>query len=353
MAKILFDCERLKYPNTGLYTFCKELGDALLKYAPENLEITPYLPLGSQGIFGETTPYLIQKSWHKLFVPESNQFTVWHASNQVSRYYPSSANTKILLTIHDLNFLIEKKDSPLKIKKILRQIQKRIDRASIIVCISNFVAKQVEDNFNLDKKATHVIYNGCTISDYPDFKSPAYLPQKPFLFTIGTVLPKKNFHVLPALLQQNDYELIIAGNLSSSEYVTTINKQAEKLGVSNRVKILGAVSAEERSWYYRHSLAFVFPSIAEGFGLPVIEAMHYGKPTFLSNHTSLPEIGGDAAYYFENFEPAHMQAILKKGLEDFMTTGMKQKTEERAGQFTWEATAHAYLNLYKTLIDTP
>lgn len=349
MAKILFDCERLKYPNTGLYTFCVDLGRALLKNVSPDQEITAYVPSSSNGIFGEHIPYKIQKSWHKLFVPDSSRFDIWHSTNQISRYLPSSTRTQVILTIHDLNFMIEKKNRPGKIKTHLQQIQKRIDRAGIIVCISNFVAEQVKAQFRLNDKPLHVIYNGCTFEDYPDFNEPAYRPQKPFLYTIGTVLPKKNFHVLPALLQHNDYELIVAGNLSAPDYIDRINEEAKKYNVADRVKIIGAVSNEDRSWYYRQCTAFLFPSIAEGFGLPVIEAMHYGKPVFLSNHTSLPEIGSDAAYYFQDFEPGHMQDVLVTGLANFKSSDMAQKARNRAAQFTWEKTAKAYLQLYTDL----
>lgn len=349
MSKILFDCERLKYPNTGLYTFCVDLGKALLQHAAPEQEITAYVPLSGNGIFGADTPYLIQKSWHKIFVPEVSKFNIWHSTNQISRYLPASRHTKIVLTIHDLNFLIEKKNRPAKIKKHLKQIQYRINRASVIVCISNFVANEVRSFFQLNDKPLFVIYNGCTIVDHPLFDSPDYLPSKPFLFSIGTVLPKKNFHVLPPLLLDNDYELIIAGNLSSQDYLDKILEEAEKYNVSNRVKIIGPISNEERSWYYKNCAAFVFPSIAEGFGLPVIEAMHYGKAVFLSNHTSLPEVGGDAAYYFESFDPQHMRQVLRDGLKNFPDSDMGEKASARAAQFSWTETAKAYLQLYKNL----
>lgn len=350
MSKILFDCERLKYPNTGLYTFCQELGRALMKNAFSEQEITAYVPKSGYGIFGQDTHYTIQRSWHNFFIPGASKFDVWHSSNQVSRYLPSfNSHTKIILTIHDLNFLIEKKHRPARIQKHLEQIQQRINRASIIVCISNFVAGQVKSHLNVENKRLMVIYNGCTTEEYPEFRTPDYVPATPFLYTIGTVLPKKNFHVLPSLLQYNNYELIIAGNLSSEDYINKIKEEAEKYQVSGRVKIIGAITNEERSWYYKNCEAFVFPSIAEGFGLPVIEAMHYGKAVFLSNHTSLPEIGADAAYYFENFAPEHMQKVLLNGLKDYALGKMGLKAKQRADFFNWDETAKAYLQLYKTL----
>jgi glycosyltransferase involved in cell wall biosynthesis len=347
--RIIFDCERLKYPNTGLFTFCESLGNALINNADPEDQITAYLPESALNIFGKSANYIVQKSWHKLFVPGTSRFNVWHSSNQVSRYYPFGNNTKIILTIHDLNFLIEKKGRPAKIRKLLHNIQKRINRASVVVCISHFIANQIKQHFDLGKKELLVIYNGCTIDDYPDFNNPAYRPSNPFLFSLGTILPKKNFHVLPPLLKENNYELIIAGNQSSPEYMEQILAEAKKQNVLDRVKLIGIISDEERCWYYKNCEAFVFPSIAEGFGLPVVEAMYYGKPIFLSTHTSLPEIGSDAAYYFENFNPGSMQHTLRNGLEDFSNSNMGQKAKIRASQFSWDDTAKSYLKIYKSL----
>jgi len=347
--RIIFDCERLKYPNTGLYTFCESLGSALIKNS-RNHQITAYLPKNAVKIFGKSAHYIVQRSWHKLFVPGTSGYDIWHSSNQVSRYYPAGKKVKIVLTIHDLNFLIEKKDNQAKIDKHLKTIQNHINKASVIVCISNFVADQVKQYLDPGEKKIHVIYNGCTISDHPEFNAPGYSPSNPFLFTIGTVLPKKNFHVLPRLLKENNYELIIAGNLSSPQYIEQILSEARKYDVEERVKIIGTISDQERSWYYSNCKAFVFPSVAEGFGLPVIEAMHYGKPVFLSTHTSLPEIGGDAAYYFENFDPLQMQDVLKKGMEDFPDSDMEQKAKIRASKFNWNNTAKSYLDIYDSLL---
>ena len=93
---------------------------------------------------------------------------------------------------------------------------------------------------------------------------------------------KKNFHVLPRILKGNDYRLVIAGNISSNSYCAEILEQAREWGVESRVTITGPVSEPVKQWYLQNCDAFVFPSIAEGFGLPVIEAMRYGKPIFTS-----------------------------------------------------------------------
>lgn len=164
------------------------------------------------------------------------------------------------------------------------------------------------------------------------------------------MLAKKNFHVLPCLLVGNDYELIISGNLSP--YANSIMEEAKRWNVETRVHITGPAKEEEKHWYLSHCSAFAFPSIAEGFGLPVVEAMYYGKPLFLSSKTSLPEIGGSLATYFnDEFDPAGMQEESSNGMYRYEATNLESKLKERAVQFSWETAAEKYWRIYKSLLE--
>src|SRR5690606_19790537 len=116
-----------------------------------------------------------------------------------------------------------------------------------------------------------------------------------------------------------------------------------------RVKLLGAISEADKYWYLRHCRAFVFPSIAEGFGIPPIEAMHFGKPVFLSDKTSLPEVGGCLAYYFRHFEPAYMQQVFEEGMAHYEQQQPAASIITHARQFSWERMAADYLEIYRSL----
>jgi glycosyltransferase involved in cell wall biosynthesis len=170
----------------------------------------------------------------------------------------------------------------------------------------------------------------------------------PFLFSIGMILPKKNFHVLPRLLEHNDYELLIAGK-TQGDYFKRIEEEAAKYGVSSRVKLLGSITDEEKYWYYKNCTAFMFPSVAEGFGAPVVEAMHFGKPVFLSDKTSLPEIGGDAAYYFKQFDNEHMRQVFEQGLTHYAANNPAGMIQQHAQKFSWDTNAREYMKLYRSL----
>jgi glycosyltransferase involved in cell wall biosynthesis len=215
--------------------------------------------------------------------------------------------------------------------------------------ISNFTMEDVKQHLDLKDKPASVVLNGVDLEAYPDFDSPVYWPSGPFLFAIGSINEKKNFHVLPSLLVNNDYELIIAGPVFDENYKQKIITTAKAHGVANRVKILGSISNADKYWYLNNCLGFLFPSLAEGFGIPVVEAMSLGKPTFISDKTSLPEVGGAYAYYFHNFEPASMQEVFIDGLHHYETNNMAHAIKAHAGTLSCDRAAQGYLNIYRSL----
>ncbi|MDR0660343.1 MAG: glycosyltransferase family 4 protein [Prevotellaceae bacterium] len=347
--KVAFDGERMKNRFTGLYEYCRLLGQSLIDVKNSYDNLLYYVPADYVGFFGNNVDYSAYKPTHKLFFQKFKAVNVWHMTHQLTSYAPNSKQIKKVLTIHDLNFLYEKKSED-KIKKYLKLCQKNIDRCDHIVAISEYAKQDILKYLKVNNKPITVIYNGCKIKEFPEYVTPKYQPQQPFLFSIGVVLPKKNFHVLPSLLVDNSYELLVAGN-AKSDYHLKILDEAEKFGVKNRVKILGAITDEDRYWYFKNCTAFLFPSLAEGFGIPVIEAMHFGKPVFLSTKTSLPEIGGNHAFYFNSFDLDQMRDTFEKGMQQYLETNPMRQVIEYANRFDWEVSAKKYWEVYQSLVE--
>jgi glycosyltransferase involved in cell wall biosynthesis len=345
---ILFDCERMKYPNTGLYEFCLQLGNALREEIAEE-KLSFYLPEKQKTVFGENESVLIQKSLHKFFLPCLKGINIWHSTFQGTMYYPFAKNLKVVLTVHDLNFLYEENVIEIEKEKHLKRLQTKIDRADYIVAISQFVMNDLKKHLYVENKQMSVIYNGCSINTLTTVLPNEVKVKNRFLFTIGTIATKKNFHVLPPLLLNNSFSLVIAGVVVDELYKKRIIAEAEKFGVADRLIFTGAISENDKNWYLKNCLAFVFPSIAEGFGLPVIEAMYFGKLVILSRATSLPEIGSDCAYYFEDFEPQNMQQVFARSLVHYENLPSQQRIKERAVSFSWTNAAKDYLKIYKGL----
>ncbi len=348
---IILDFERMKYPNTGLYHFCKGLGEALIKESdPSRETLSFYLPKQLNGIFGSSVQYIDQSSLHKLVMPPLKKFSCWHATNQTSVYFPKNQRIPIVLTVHDLNFLYDSNKSVKRKNAYQKNLQSKIDRATAVVTISTFTAKELEQFVDMGNKKITVIYNGCGIDESVQVLPPQTIPSIPFLFTIGTIAPKKNFHELLKLLIGTNYQLIIAGITQDEQYKQFIITEANRLGVAHQLVFTGAILESEKYWYYQHCIAFLFPSLAEGFGLPVIEAMHYGKTVLLSSVGPLPEIGGSVAHYFTEYTAQAMQSTLNKALEHDELMNRRHTIQLHAKQFSWQKAANAYLQLYRTII---
>lgn len=341
LVKIIVDVDRLKYPNTGMYYFCYHLYQNLVKQSKFNF----YFYKHTKTLLQNTTQVINIQFWDIFFLKPKRIYKIWHTTSQLSSRIPLKP-IKVIFTIHDLNFLYSNKPEWKK-KRELNKIQKKINRADYLTFISQFTYLDVKKNLNIEGKKFKIIYNGISLSPIVPLNLPKYVPKSKFLFTIGVISAKKNFHTCIALLKNTNYILIISGMIVDEEYKNMIIDEANKINVADRVVLTGAISEEEKYWYLNNCEAFIFPSLSEGFGIPPIEAMRLGKPTFLSNLTSLPEIGGEHAYYFENFEEAHMQNVFANGMQDYSANNRKDSIIQWSMQFTWEKATEEYLEVYK------
>jgi glycosyltransferase involved in cell wall biosynthesis len=353
---IILDCDLMKYPNSGLYHYCLNLGNEMSDLLTDDpgYRISFYTPSSARNDFNRPASAIVErKGWWNYFKPFMRGCTIWHAPFQSGRVVPDKRNfpgLKVLLTIHDLNPLHEGKPEEEQ-KKSLAHTQSLIDKADALVCISDFTKSDVLTHCKTGNKPVHVIHNGTHQVHAPVLRDNSYRPSRPFLFGMGYVNRKKNYHVLLPLLENESIELVIAGKLDESDYVNNMLETAEAMGVSDRLRFTGPVSEGEKAWYYQHCLAFVHPSLAEGFGAPVVEVMQFGKPLFLSALTSLPEIGGEAAFYFSSFEKEHMHHVFRKGMEKYNSNGLADYIRNRGAAFDWKQKAKEYLAVYRSLSD--
>lgn len=349
MKNYLVDLHRLRHnPFNGLYTFSCRLAENLLEQPLHDERLFYYLPKSKFGFFGDKPQYVAHKRSHKHYQTGTKKFDVWHLTTGISQYRPFNRHTKVVYTIHDVNFLVEDPDNKKRNKRSLKLMQRNSNQADHIVGISKYALDFASQHLDFGNTPTSIIHNGYTVGEFPGFDSPIYRPSVPFLFSVSLVQPRKNFHVLPALLVGNDYELVIAG-LNHFDYAKKVMEEAKRWKVEDRVKLIGPVDEQNKYWYYTHCEAFMFPSVAEGFGAPPLEAMHFGKPVFLSTYMSLPEIGGDVAYYFEDFDPDHMRSCFEKGMHDYRYYNRKESIKQHAALFNWDDTAKKYLDIYRQL----
>lgn len=349
--KVLIDLTVLKHINCGLgqiaYNYARYWGE----HAKEmEFEITFLLPKQYVGSFGNDVRYLTP-SWlydlSRIFFPT---FDVWHSIHQMSRFRPALLqSTKNLLTIHDINFIYEKEGPSLK--RHTDKFIRRLKRADRVVFISNFSKNDVLSHFPISKPY-EIVYNGVEFGDPKSERKPQlpFADDRKFIFSIGQIRQKKNFHVLlDAMKLLPEYELIVAGE-KGSDYAWMIDKRIADEGINN-VHFIGTIHNSEKIWLYNHCEAFVFPSLFEGFGLPVIEAMSYGKPVISSDKTSLKEICAGHAFILENFEPDHISARIKEGIETYAKNpALAKDNTDYAHSFTYQHHMSEYLRIYREMM---
>ena len=351
MLKIFLETHNIKNRAGGLGTFNYQLLKAIEIQKLDKDEITINLPNSTElkNTFSKSFKILLYTSLQRHFLFRiKKKFDIWHSLNQNTKVEPFFKPKKYILTVHDVNFVEEISfDKNHKINKLFAE---KLKRADVITYISEFAKKQTHDYFDVPKVPEHIIYNGNPVEncEIPKDYQPDYISDLPYFYTIGDFIERKNFHSLVEMMRLlPNYNLIISGN-NNKEYGENIKNLIAKFGIKN-VILTGKVSEESKLFYMKNCTAFLFPSIREGFGLPPIEAMYFGKPVFLSDQTSLPEIGGNAAYYWTNFEPEYMKKVLLEGLQSFENEGINavERVKKRAAFFSWEKAAAAYLKLYE------
>ena len=286
----------------------------------------------------------------KIFRTRKN-YDLWHSVNQNTKVEPHKCK-KYLLTIHDVNFT-EEVSSDINHKRNKLFLEK-LNQATAITYISEFSKKQTHQYFNVPNVPEYVIHNGNPITTLLDTSS--YIPNvpidKPFFYTIGDFIERKNFGSIINMMKLiKDFNLIISGN-NDKKYGEEIKKLISDNLLTNQVFLTGKVTDDGKQFFMKNCSAFLFPSIREGFGLPPIEAMSFGKPVFLSDKTSLPEIGGKEANYWNNFDPEYMKNILFDGLNYYENNKSEAELllKKRAATFDWKIAAAEYLKIYKNIL---
>lgn len=353
---VLFDAERLRNPNSGLGQLCRGLGAALVRHKPAEAALTFLVREADVGAFGGDVDY-DRVAWARRWISRGD-YDVWHATHQDSVWQPPR-RARLLLSIMDLNFLERADYSAAKKARRLAAVQRRVDRASAVTTISEYSASVIRARLRLGDRPLHVIYPAETTSASsaaaPDAAAVEALSHgAPFLLFVGGIHQRKNVHaLLPMLARLPGQRLVLAGPADGS-YADAIRRDIDSLRLASRVTLLGAVDEATKAWLYEHCAGLVFPSLSEGFGLPVVEAMARGAPVFLSRLTSLPEVGGADAFYFENFDAEHMASIVRRGLEIAASEpGRAARMRARAAGFSWDSAAVAYWRLYADLAALP
>lgn len=348
---ILIDLDRLKDPYNGLGQVALNMGEAFSKINDDSIHFTYLVPARFVNYFGNKVSYEVVTSRRRYLPFTCKSYDLWYTIHQDSWYFPSSRKTPYVITINDLNFLGEK--TGFKRIQRLKRLQRKVNRATVVTTISRYTESEVRKHLQISDQRLEVIYCGVTVHRFEHAKRPAYVPEGEILFTVGVIQPKKNFGVLIDFMKHmpEHYVLIIAGN-KSGNHSSELESRIREAGLEKRIILPGLISDEDKYWLYMHCEAVVFPSKFEGMGFPPVEAMRCGKPVFASTFSSIPEVSGDKAYYWDSFDPGYMASFYLENIRKHRETpGSAEALVQHSLRYTWEHAAREYISLFRQLLD--
>lgn len=338
--KIVIEALAAGYIPCGLREYAFQICTRLVRRKPSWMRLAFIVPPGMSGCFGNDAEYieadeLKAQLMRRLPLVKADLF---HALHQICKVKNLPGVSRKLMTVHDINFAHTK--SGRSYRHAEGRFLSRMSHATHLAFITRFVREDVGSHFPFTQPS-RIIYNGVTAPDVAAEVRPAGVPDGPYLLHLSSLDEYKNARLLVEMM---DYlpgrTLVLAGNCKDT-------RLPEMVAQRKNVVLVGRVSEPEKTWLYNHCDAFLFPSKAEGFGLPPLEVMHLGKPVFLSTLTSLPEVGGHVAHYWSTLEPEAMVAHLERKMAEPVNAAALKL---HAGQFSWDHAADEYLNYYAEIL---
>jgi len=271
--------------------------------------------------------------------------SLFHGLNQ---RLPRIPMRRAVATFHDL-FVMTGDYSTVEFRaRFTAQARDAAARADAMIAVSAFTREQVIALLDADPARVHVVHHGIRLlADAP--AKPA--PREKIVLNVGAIQKRKNiarlvdaFEGLPA-----DWHLVLAG--SSGYGAAEILARIERSPAQARIQVTGYVSPAELGALYRRASIFAFPSLDEGFGMPVLEAMAAGLPVITSNRSALPEVAGDAALLVDPEDTDAIRQALKQVSDDGDLRGeLARLGTGRARDFTWEKAVRETWDVYQTLL---
>ena len=367
------DLSCISSPITGIGRYAVEIIPEILKLSPNvrwvfysNSTFPEYLNLSGSLVKMRAFNLSVKGFkflWFQFLLPfylkSDNVDLFWSPSHRFPLFL--SSKIKSVVSIHDLTYKFAPRTMQL-FSRLLDNffIPLSVKRASSIIAVSSSTAQDLLLQFPDSQDKIFTIYHGVKNRSENDLTpSPAIknFYNSKFILFVGTLEPRKNlprllqaFARLPSDLVSNLKLLLVGcsgwGNISIHEIIKTHN-------LEDKVEILGYVSNNDLECLYSRAKFLVFPSLYEGFGLPIVEAMKYFTPSLTSNCSSMPEVAGNTALFID---PLSIESI-QKGLERLLTDEslldkLRFNCMQRHKDFQWSKAALLALNVFNGVLES-
>ena len=276
-------------------------------------------------------------AWLKL----ANCDVTFGANYFLPRLHSATARRRVI-TVHDLTY---KRHPELLQKETLHNLDAHMAReiaaSDAVICVSESTRRDLLRYYQIDPSRAVAIHTGLAVPN--EYAPVDGLPKRYILF-VSTIEPRKNLGVLLDAFERLDYDgsLVVVGRVGwkSEDIVPRLR--------SRRIVHLDYLDAPRLAAVYRDAEVFVMPSIYEGFGFPLLEAMQHGVPSIAARSSSLPEVGGDAALYFEPHDARELESQLRRVLSDVtLRAALAERGRARAAEFSWTRAAQQTLDVLR------
>ncbi len=335
-----------RYPSldlTGLLVSWRGRG-RLEQVIPPGWKMKP-LPLPAR---------ITHTSWRRFSWPNVGGFDVLHGPNYV---VPPGDGAVRLVTVHDLTAwkypdLVDNHS-----RHYPRHLERSVAEGAHIHAVSSYVAAEIEHELGVDPERIHVVRNGYRPVAAGDAARGRSLVGSPYILAVGTIEPRKDYSTLVEAMSSvwpvfPDLKLVIAG--AEGWGARQLDETIDRLGVRRRVNRFGYVSDPVKADLLAGAELLAYPSVYEGFGLPILEAMHAGVPVVSTTAGAIPEVAGRAAVLVEPRDPTALAGAMLSVLED---DGLSQHLTE-AGRaqvvgYSWDRATEELIDTYRLLAGTP
>ncbi len=341
------------HPEHNFYFLFDRPYDLKFKYAENVIPIIAGPPARHPFL------YLI---WFEMTVPGIVKKFKIDAFFSPDHYLSLRTKVPTLLAVHDINFMHHPENLPLITSFYYRIFfPKFLQKAKRVIAVSEFTKNDVAQYFSYPKEKIDIVYNapnmepGALSTQEIEATKKRYTGGKPYFFYIGSLHKRKNIGrmmlAFDSFLKQShdDVYLIIGGKAMWGD--KDMEKDYQKIEYKEKIIFTGRLEGTEAKQLMGSSLALVFVSLFEGFGVPVIEAMSCGVPVITSNCSSMPEVAGDSAILADPLSVEEIKnAMIKVHSDELFRKELIEKGKNRVKEFSWKNSAIQFWNSFEKML---
>ncbi|CAI2415505.1 Glycogen synthase [Serratia ficaria] len=374
--KVIFGTDPIKYPLTGIGRYAYELASCLKESSDisellflQGRNLSRQIPIAkesSSSVQGlrrwaqknrlASELYRVATPWLKTYALKKHPDAIYHSPNF---YLPPNVD-RCLATFHDLSVFTWPQCHPAeRVRFMQKELLLTIKRADILITDSEFTRHELAEYFNLPLSKVYAAQLASSGNFYPrvveditPVLAPLGLRVGQYCLFTGSIEPRKNIETLLDAYERLPSALRLAVPLVISGFKGwssgSLHQRFERAENAGWLRYLGYTKSVELPYLFAGARSFLFPSLYEGFGLPVLEAMASGVPVVCSNSASLPEVVGDCALMCAAKDVETLTELIKKSIEDeIWREEARIKGLDRAKHFSWQRCAQETIHAYQ------